>query len=373
MSCDYDMLPHIGIQTLHPYVPGKSADELAREQGLVDILKLASNENVLGCSPYVREALAHVTRHQIATYPMSINDPLRTKLACNLQVETAMITLGHGSDSLFCLLLTCFALHTNKHIITHDYAFSSYAIQAQTLGIPVVSTRVHSNWQVDINAIIDACTEKTALIFIANPNNPTGLLLELPEIEHLLDHIPDTTLLILDEAYYEFTPHNADDKRSIDLLKKYQNLVITRTFSKAYGLAGLRLGYAIANPHITALLYRIQLPFVVNTMALTAANVALDDDEFLEKTQTMTREGMNQLTYGLTQLGITHLPSAGNFITFNCNQDSMPIYQKLQQYGIIVRPLHPYRLHHYLRVTVGTQAQNDRFLNTFKTIYFSQP
>lgn len=372
MPCDYDRLPHVGIQTLHPYVPGKSTNELAREQGLTDILKLASNENVLGCSPYVQEALAQVTGHQIATYPMSINDPLRSKLSGTLQLDSSMITLGHGSDSLFCLLLTCFALHTDKHILTHDYAFSSYAIQAQTLGIPVVSTRVHSDWQVDIDAMIEACTDKTALIFIANPNNPTGLLVQPSEIERLLNHIPVTTLLVLDEAYYEFTKEQNDSNHSIGLLKKHPNLVITRTFSKAYGLAGLRLGYAIAHPPITALLYRIQLPFVVNTMALIAASVALDDHDFIQKTQKMTTEGMHQMTSYLTQSGITHVPSAANFITFNCNRDSMPIYQTLQRYGIIVRPLHPYGLSTWLRVTIGTQAQNNRFLDAFKTIYFSQ-
>ena len=361
MPCDYDQLPHAGIRELSPYVPGKSADMLARERGFTHITKLASNENPLGCSPLATLALADLSGRNIATYPMSVNHPLRQKLAEKLSVDRDMLTLGNGSDSLFCLLLTCFALHNDKHILTHDYAFSSYAIQAKTLGIPVVSTGVKSNWEVDIDAMIDACHEKTAMIFISNPNNPTGLPVCQSDIKRLLDCIPETTLLVLDEAYYEYT-HHSDKTYSIELLKTHPNLVITRTFSKAYGLAGLRLGYAIANAKITALLYRIQLPFVVNIAALTAASAALDDDEFITKTVQLNEHGIKQVQQGLTGLGLTHLPTEGNFIMFNCKNDGMHIYQGLQDYGIIVRPLHAYGLNHYIRVTIGTRHQNQHFL-----------
>ena len=365
MPCDYDQLPHAGIRNLVPYVPGKSAEELAQERGLTDIIKLASNENPLGCSPLVTQALANMSGKKIATYPMSVNHPLRQKLANRAGVSTEMITLGNGSDSLFCSLLTCFALHNNKHILTHDYAFSSYAIQAKTLGIPVVSTPLKSNWDVDMDAMINACNEKTALIFLANPNNPTGVLINQKGIEHLLNSIPVTTIVVLDEAYYEYCRLGLGP--TIPLLNKHPNLVITRTFSKAYGLAGLRLGYAIANPQITALLYRIQLPFVVNIAALTAGFAALDDDEFIQQTIQLNEQGLEQVQLGLSALGLTQLPTATNFITFDCNTDSMPIYQGLLNYGIIVRPLHPYGLNTYLRVTIGTQEQNKRFLETLAT------
>lgn len=363
MPCDYDQLPHAGIRNLMPYIPGKSSEELAKERGLTDILKLAGNENALGCSPRVVSALANLTGHKIATYPMSIHHPLRQRLADKLGIKKDMLTFGNGSDSLFCSLLTCFALHTDKHILTHDYAFSSYAIQAKTLGIPVVSTHVKSNWEVDIDAIIHACNESTALIFISNPNNPTGLLIHRDDITRLITSIPETTLLVLDEAYYEYV-NDSDKGYSINLLNKHHNLIITRTFSKAYGLAGLRLGYVIAHPKITALLYRIQLPFAVNIAALTAASAALEDEGFIEQTQQFTHLGLKQVQDGLTAMGLTHLSSAGNFITFDCNKDSMSIYQGLQEYGIIVRPLHPYGLTQYLRVTIGTDDQNTRFLNT---------
>lgn len=362
MPCDYDALPHVGIQTLVPYIPGKSADVLAREKGCTNIIKLASNENPLGCSPRVTEALSQLTGQQLATYPMSINHPLREKLAKKLGVDPSMVTLGNGSDSLFCLLLTCFALHTGRHILTHDYAFSSYAIQARTQGIPVIITRVNNNWAVDMDAMIAACNEKTALVFIANPNNPTGLRVDDADIERLLNAIPVTTLLVLDEAYCEFD-RNCRQGASIALLKKHPNLVITRTFSKAYGLAGLRLGYAIAHPQITALLYRIQLPFVVNIAAMIAAEAALDDDDFIQQTIEMTEHGFTQLQNGLNVLGLPCRHTATNFITVDCGIDSMPLYHALQDHGIIVRPLHPYGLKHYLRVTIGTNEHVNRFLD----------
>lgn len=362
MPCDYDLLPHAGIQTLVPYVPGKSIEEVANERGLTDIIKLAGNENPLGCSPKVLQALANLSGPKIATYPMSVIHPLRHKLADKLGVDTDMIALSNGSDALFCSLLTCFALHNNKHILTHDYAFSSYAIQAKTLGIPVVSTGVNSKFEVDIDAMIDACNENTALIFIANPNNPTGLLVKPEEIQRLLENTPATTLFVLDEAYYEYSRLGLGPTKT--LLQKHPNLVITRTFSKAYGLAGFRLGYAITNPQIAALLYRIQLPFAVNIAALTAGFAALDDDDFIHQTVQLNKQGLKQMQHGLDSLGLTHLPSSGNFITLNCKTDALPVYQRLQNHGIIVRPLHPYGLNTYLRVTIGTQEQNIRFLNT---------
>ena len=367
MPCDYHLLPHAGIQSLTPYIPGKSAEQVAQEQGLTDIIKLASNENPFGCSPFVTAALAAINRQQIATYPISAHHPLREKLAKALAINADMITLGNGSDALIPLLLTCFALHRNKHMLTHEYAFIAYGVHAKTLGIPVITTPLLPNWQVDIDAMIAACNEKTALIFLASPNNPTGLLVTQAEIIRLLQHIPATTILVVDEAYYEYVD-DANKLNTLSLLMNYPNLVITRTFSKAYGLAGLRLGYAITSPYITDLLQRVLPPFSVNAVALIAASAALDDDEFIQHSLSNNAQGLKQLQQGLTELGLDYLPTAGNFITFNCKVDTIPLFQRLQQHGIIVRPLHPYGLANYLRVTIGTQQQNNRFLNTMKEL-----
>lgn len=367
MPCDYHLLPHAGIQSLSPYIPGKSAEQVASEQGLTDIIKLASNENPLGCSPFVTKALSALTSKQICTYPISANDPLRAKLAEKLAVDVEMLTLTNGSDALFPLLLICFALYNDKHVLTHKHAFMAYGIQAKTLGIPVTITPLLPNWEVDIDAMIAACTEKTALIFIANPNNPTGLLVRQSEIIRLLQNIPATTILVLDEAYYEYIAED-DKPTTIPLLTHYPNLVITRTFSKAYGLAGLRLGYAITNPDIAAIMQRVLLPFTVNEAVLRAGSAALDDDEFIQQSVSNNVKGLRQMQQGLDRLKFAYLPTACNFITFDYKEDTIPIYQALQQHGIIVRPLHPYGLNNYLRVTIGTPEQNTRFLDTLEEL-----
>lgn len=365
MSINYHLLPHPGIQSLAPYIPGKSAESLAKEQGLSNIIKLASNENPYGCSPDVLQSLSALTGIQIATYCTSQQHALRQTLADFLHIDHDMLVLANGSDTLFSLLLNCFALHHNKHVLTHDYAFITFAIQAKTLGIPLVSTTLKPDWQIDIDAMIEQCSDKTALIFIANPNNPTGIRTPDTEIKRLLDHIPKSTILILDEAYFEYVDHKTD---LILELAHYPNLIITRTFSKAYGLAGLRLGYAIGNPAIISLLHRIQLPFIVNYATLSAGMAALHDQAFVEHSVVENQKGLRQMVAGLDALGIQYLPSCANFITFSCNKDAMPIYNALQQQGIIVRPLHPYGLDNYLRVSIGTPEQIKRFIDTFALI-----
>lgn len=361
MSVDFQNLPHAGVRSLVPYKPGKSIEELQNEKGLTDIIKMASNENPLGCSPRALSALRALSSSSIATYPSPINHPLMPKLAKQLGIESRQLFLSNGSDYIFGLLMNCFALHSDKHILTHDYAFSTYAIQANTINIPVHTAAVHSDWQVNIDALIKECTSKTALIFIANPNNPTGLLISPSEIKRLLEHIPEQTLLVLDEAYYEYAALKLNPN-SIEWLAEHKNLIITRTFSKIYGMAGLRLGYAMANPAIVELLARVQLPFAVNQAALGAAYAALDDLDFIEQSLILNKEGMQQLEQGFQTLHIKTLPSAANFLTFDCKEDSMALYHHLLDRGIIVRPLHPYNMPQWLRVSVGTNAQNTRFL-----------
>lgn len=363
MSCDYHHLPHAGIRTLVPYKPGKSIEELAQERGLLDIIKLASNENPLGCSPLVKQALNNLSPLQLATYPIASVHPLYKKLSEKLKLPRHQLILTHGSDALFSLLLTTFALHNNKQVITHEYAFSTYAIQAQTLGIPVLTIPDKRNWEVDLDAISAACNDQTALIFLANPNNPTGLSIPLAGISKLLTQIPESTLLVMDEAYYEFA-YPLGDQSSLKLLQHYPNLVITRTFSKMYGLAGLRLGYGMAHPEIIELLQRVQLPFMVNIAALTAALAAIEDETFVKQTLISNTTGKQQLYSGLTALQLSPLPSSTNFITFDCQGNALAIYEALEQHGIIVRPLNPYGLSNHLRVTIGTTLQNSRFLDT---------
>ncbi|MBA2656323.1 MAG: histidinol-phosphate transaminase [Tatlockia sp.] len=368
MACDYYNLPHFGIRSLNPYIPGKSIEELMREKNLKNIIKLASNENPLGCSPLALEALAKLSGLQIATYPSPKNHPLTAKLSQKLGIKDDMITLGDGSDLLFFFLLVTFALATGKHIMTHDYAFLSFEIQAQTLNIPTLKIALNPDWKVNIDTIIQATSEETALIFLANPNNPTGLLIPLNEIERLLTKIPTSTLLILDEAYFEYA-YGKEDKNAIALLSSYSNLVITRTFSKAYGMAGLRLGYALANSEITELLHRVQPPFAVNCAALTAAYAALDDNDFIMQSLELNKLGMRQLQDNLNRLKIKHLPSTCNFVTIDCQRDAQEIYQSLLGQGIIVRPLEQYGLPNHLRISIGKPEHNYRLIDNLQNIF----
>lgn len=366
MIYNFKQLTHPGIQSLTPYVPGKSLTEINESLDIKNIIKVASNENVLGCSPKVLEALNKLNCQDLATYPTSISHPFRKELANYLSVEDNMITLSNGSDLLICLLLICFALNSDKHILSHDYAFISYAIQAQTLGIPYVSSKT-INWEVDVNDLLSKCNDKTSLIFLANPNNPTGSLIKHTAIKRIIASIPKTTILVLDEAYFEYAKdyYLLD---SIELIKQYPNLIVMRTFSKAYGLAGLRLGYTVSNPQITQLLYNIQLPFSVNIAAIVAAQAAIQDQNFINKTIEMNKAGLKQMQQGLEKLNIKYLPTYANFITINCARDSKKIAQELEKNAILARPLHPNNMNNYLRITIGTKEQNAIILKNLEKI-----
>lgn len=367
MICDFTQLPHAGIRSLKPYVPGKSIESLSREKGLTDIIKLASNENPLGCSPLAQQALQHLTSHELATYPSAIEHPIREKLAHRLNIPVEQLMFSNGSDSLFWFLLTIFAQNKNQPVITHQCAFISYAIQAKTQGIPVIQVEINADYSLNMNAIIDACRHHPSMIFFANPNNPTGIPVPDDEIYRLLKAIPEDTIVVLDEAYHEFANPNGNDS-TLKLQKQFSNLVITRTFSKIYGLASLRLGYAIAAPEIIELLIRVQPPFTVNHPAMSAAYAALDDQAFIEKILALTASGMQQLTTGLDAQGYRYLPSCCNFVTMDCGLHRAAIYEKLLEKGVIVRPLQGYDMPNHLRVSIGTHDQNERFLKALQSI-----
>lgn len=367
MNYNFKQLTHSGIQSLKPYVPGKSLTDLAKTLGSQEIIKLASNENVLGCSPQALAAVHNLNQEDSSIYPTSMSHPMRSELAKHLGIDADMLTISNGSDLLIGLLITCFALQSDKHILTHDYAFVSYAIQAKVYGVPVVSTPTN-NWEVDIDAMIDACNKKTAIIFLANPNNPTGTLIKHQEIKRLVESIPQQTILVVDEAYYDYAK-DAYEGSSIDLLKNHPNLVVMRTFSKAYGLAGYRIGYIASCPEISSLVYSIQLPFSVNIAAMSAASAALKDQAFIQRTIDMNYQGLHQLKEGLNKLGINYIPSHANFITINCDKDASIIANELEKSGIIVRPLAPCGMPCYLRITIGTQKQNAKVLESLAQIY----
>ena len=349
-----------GVQALQAYEPGKPLEELEREYGISQAVKLASNENPLGPSP---EAL-RVIRDQLnnlARYPDGNGFALKSALANKHGVTTEQITLGNGSNDILELLARAFVTPENN-VIFSQHAFAVYPIVTQAVGAKAVITAAR-DWGYDLDAILTAIDGKTRLIFIANPNNPTGTWLAHQQLDKFLSQVPSEVLVVLDEAYYEYATDPAmgagDYPNGMQWLDDYSNLVVTRTFSKAYGLAGIRVGYSVSHPEIADLLNRVRQPFNVNSLALAAAEAALTDHEHLAKGLACNVSGMQQYTHAFTDLGLDYIPSVGNFICVKVGEAAI-IYEQLLRQGVIVRPVANYGLPEYIRITIGTEQENQR-------------
>jgi histidinol-phosphate aminotransferase len=347
-----------GVQQLIPYKVGKPIEELGRELGLTRIIKLASNENPLGPG---KKALAAIQAAlpALALYPDGSGFMLKQALAKKYAVDVSQITLGNGSNEILELVARAF-LTPELEVVFSQHAFAVYPIVTQAVGATAVVAPA-LNYGHDLDAMLHSVTKKTRLVFIANPNNPTGTLLSQVSLERFISALPDTCVCVLDEAYFEFVSR-AESINSIDWLKKFPNLLITRTFSKAYGLAGLRVGYGLSSPQLADILNRVRQPFNNNTLALAAAEAALADDEHLQQTITVNALGMQQLTYGFKNLGLEWIPSAGNFVSVDLKQAGQPVYEALLRKGVIVRPVGVYELPNHLRISIGTAAENEVFL-----------
>lgn len=353
-----------GVQQLVPYVPGKPIEELERELGLTRIIKLASNENPLGPGKKALVAI-QATLSQLALYPDGNGFNLKQALARKYGVETGQITLGNGSNEILELVARAF-LTTEHEVVFSQHAFAVYPIVTQAVGAKAVVVPA-VNYGHDLDAMLQAVNEKTRLVFVANPNNPTGTWVDQSSLERFIKALPETCLCVLDEAYYEFVD-STDPVDSIGWLKKYPNLLITRTFSKAYGLAGLRVGYGLSSPELADILNRVRQPFNNNMLALAAAEAALSDAEHLERTITGNARGMQQLTDGFRKLGLEWIPSHGNFVSVDLKQPGLPVYEALLRKGVIVRPVANYEMPSHLRVSIGTEEENRIFLNALSDI-----
>ncbi|MDO6524684.1 histidinol-phosphate transaminase [Motilimonas sp. 1_MG-2023] len=357
MSCDFVALANTGVQGLHPYQAGKPVDELERELGLSNIVKLASNENPLGPSDAVKAAIS-AELAELTRYPDANGYDLKTALANKYQINTNQITLGNGSNDVLEILARTF-VSAQHEVIFSQYAFVVYPLVTQSIGAKAVAVAA-KDWGHDLDAMASAITDKTKMIFIANPNNPTGTCLSSAQLLAFLAKVPSHIIVVLDEAYYEYADEQAD---SVAWLKQYPNLVITRTFSKAYGLAALRVGYAMSNDVIADLLNRVRQPFNCNSLAIAAACAALQDSEYLARSVALNQQGMKDLESFFTQYDLPYIPSKGNFITFDTGRDANPVYNQLLQLGVIVRPIGGYGMPNHLRVSIGTEQENQ----TFKT------
>jgi histidinol-phosphate aminotransferase len=366
-SLTHNALP--GILALEAYTPGMPIEELQRRLGLKDVVKLASNENPLGASPRVHAALAEaVSTGNLALYPDGGGFRLKQKLAALHGIEPARITLGNGSNDILEFLSRIYA-GPGRAVMFSDYAFAVYALaaQAQNAEAVVVPARPardpHMPYGHDLEAFARRLQERpdVALVFIANPNNPTGTWLEPAAIEAFLEQVPPQVIVALDEAYYEYQdPALRPDSRA--WLERFPNLLVSRTFSKVYGLAGLRVGYALSHPRVADLLNRVRQPFNNNALALLAAEVALDDTAHVAAAVALNNRERPRLVARLEALGLRVLPSQANFITVDFARDARPIHQGLLERGVIVRPMASYGLPDFLRVSIGTERENDRFL-----------
>lgn len=359
-AVDWCDLAATGVQGLAPYQPGKPIEEVAREIGLrpEEIVKLASNENPLGPSPKAVEA-ALGALSEIHRYPDGSGFRLKQKLSERLGVRPEQITLGNGSNDVLDLIARVF-LGPGKSAVFSEHAFAVYPISTQAVGADAKIV-AEKDYRQDLDGFLQAIDERTHVVFIANPNNPTGTYVTSRELDRFLERVPAEVVVVLDEAYFEYVDL-PDHPNGLERLSRFPNLVITRTFSKIYGLAGLRVGYAISSPEIADLLNRVRHPFNVNSLALTAAEAALDDEDFLKKSRALNQKGLRQLEEGLKELGFDFIPSVGNFLTFDTGRDAQEMFTKLLKRGVIVRPVANYHLPRHLRVSVGLPEENDRFL-----------
>ena len=359
---------HSGIHGLHAYVPGKPIGDLKRELGLTSIIKLASNENPFGVAPAVKQAFAQFVgngAHDLHRYPDGGGYALKQKIAARHDIEAERVTLGNGSNDVLELTARVF-LGPGKNAVFSQYAFAVYpivarAVNAETRMVPALGAGADMPYGHDLDAFLDHIDEDTGVVFIASPNNPTGTWLAPQAIEAFLDAVPPGVVVVLDEAYLEY---QADSERpdSRQWLERYPNLIVTRTFSKIYGMAGLRMGYALTSTEVADWINRIRQPFNVNTVALYCAEAALTDEDFVTYSTQTNAVQRASLAGELEARGLTCLPSQANFITFDCGRASTPLYQAMLHEGVIVRPLESYEMPEHLRVTVGSEEDNRVFL-----------
>ncbi len=358
-----------GVQALQPYLPGKSVAELEREYGISNIIKLASNENPFGPSP-MAVAAASAVLDDLSRYPEGNAWLLAGELAAKHQLERACITLGNGSNDVLDLIARVF-LTADHEAVFSQYAFAVYPIVVQAIGAKARIAAAHDGsngpaYGHDLEAMNELVGPDTRLVFIANPNNPTGTWLESDALEAFVASLPAHVIVVVDEAYFEYVD-KASYPDTSSWLSRFPNLIVTRTFSKAYGLAGLRVGYALSHPDIADLLNRVRQPFNVNSIAQVAAVAALGDDEHLQQCIRRNRDGMEQLVSGFRKLGLPYIESAGNFVAVETGL-GMERYGALLQKGIIVRPVANYAMPDHLRVTVGRADENARLLAALEQV-----
>ena len=351
-------LINTGILNLSPYQPGKPVEDLERELGIKNAIKLASNENPMGPSPLALRAVDKILSG-IHRYPDGNALRLKEAISNEYDVGIEQITVGNGSNDIIEFVVRSF-LSAQDSAVFSKHAFAVYPLAVQTVGAEGIEVPA-VNWGHDLSAMSDAIKENTKLVFIANPNNPTGTFVARDEVISFLDKVSKDVIVLLDQAYFDYASYENNDI-DFEFINEFPNLVISRSFSKAYGLAGLRVGYSVSSAEIADFLNRVRQPFNTNSLALAAAEAALSDKDHMLKSLKMNIEQKSLLYKGLEDLGYQYIPSAGNFICFDCKQDAEQLFNKLLREGVIVRSMGVYKMPNHLRVTIGLPEENNIFL-----------
>ena len=352
------------IAGLSPYKPGKPVDEVARELGINDIVKLASNENPRGPGAKVQQAIAEAAT-ELSRYPDGGGFALKARLSQKIGVDANQLTLGNGSNDVLDLIARV-VLEPGAQAIIAEHSFVVYRLAVTCCGGDLVTVPA-KNYGSDLAAMLDAVTDATRLIFIANPNNPTGTRTPGSELLPFLQAVPEHVWVVLDEAYLEYVEDD-DHINGATLLARFPNLIVTRTFSKVYGLAAVRFGYGASSPAFADLLNRARQPFNVNSLAMAASLAALEDDDYVNESVALNRAGMAQMTEGLTRLGYDFIPSAGNFVAFDSAEPGNDLFQRMLREGVIVRATAEYGLPNHVRVSIGLASENERFLSVLAKV-----
>ena len=351
------------LSKITPYIPGKSIAEVTQSLGLTDVIKMASNENPLGCPIKLNQLAA--TFKKIHFYPHQESAPLIQKLSKKFGVSETQVILGNGSDEILQMIGGIF-LNPGDEILTSKHTFSVYRFVAHFFDASVIEVPT-KNHHYDLEGIAEAVTLKTRIIFIANPNNPTGTIKTHEEIETLLQKLDPSIIVVLDEAYAEYV-ESPLYPQSLALVKKYPNVIVLRTFSKLYGLAGLRIGYGIGSKYIIETMQKIRQPFNLNSLALKAAELALDEESHIKKSLLLNQKGKQFLYNQLDKLGLKYLKTEANFICIFLPISGKVAMEKLLLEGIIIRPLESFKIENAIRVTIGTMPQNKRFIGALSKI-----
>ena len=359
---DIKELVNRGIDDLSPYEPGKPIEDLERELGIENAIKLASNENPMGPSPKIFDSIEDVLK-ETHRYPDGNATRLKSTIARKFNVTDNQVTIGNGSNDIIEFVARVF-LSRNDSAIYSEHAFAVYPLVVKAVGAKGIEVPA-KNFSHDLDLILESIEESTKLIFIANPNNPTGSFIEYDELIKFLEKVPKHIIVLLDQAYFDYSSFETKDME-FDDIRKFPNLIMSRSFSKAYGLAGFRVGFCVSSKEIADYLNRVRQPFNANSLALFAAEKALEDQDFIDKCLQLNLEQKELLYKELDSLGYECLPSRANFISFDCKQDSSEAFNKLLMEGVIVRSLAVYKMPNYLRVSVGLPEENLSFLEKIK-------